>query len=79
MCVSFDGSFNSVALRKAKIVYNFGLSECNRVKAGLTLFPSQSNFPEPFLDWKTIFGYYANNADPIQMPQNVESDLDQHW
>ena len=26
------GSFNPIALRKAKIVYNFGLSECNRVK-----------------------------------------------
>ena len=25
-------TFNSIALRKAKIVYNFGLSECNRVK-----------------------------------------------
>ena len=25
--------FNPIALRKAKIVYNFGLSECNRVKA----------------------------------------------
>ena len=24
--------FNPVALRKAKIVYNFGLSECNKVK-----------------------------------------------
>ena len=24
--------FNPVALRKAKIAYNFGLSECNRVK-----------------------------------------------
>ena len=24
--------FNPVALRKAKIVCNFGLSECNRVK-----------------------------------------------
>ena len=23
---------NSIALRKAKIVYNFGLSKCNRVK-----------------------------------------------
>ena len=23
---------NTIALRKAKIVYNFGLSECNRVK-----------------------------------------------
>ena len=25
---------NPTALRKAKIVYNFGLSECNRVKDG---------------------------------------------
>ena len=25
-------NFNPIALRKAKIVYNFGLSECNRVK-----------------------------------------------
>ena len=25
-------SYNPIALRKAKIVYNFGLSECNRVK-----------------------------------------------
>ena len=24
--------FNSIALRKAKIVYNFGISECKRVK-----------------------------------------------
>ena len=24
--------FNTVALRETKIVYNFGLSECNRVK-----------------------------------------------
>ena len=23
--------FNTIALRKAKIAYNFGLSECNRV------------------------------------------------
>ena len=28
-------SFNPTALRKAKIVYNFGLSECNRVKEWL--------------------------------------------
>ena len=26
--------FNSIALRKAKIVYNFGLTECNRIKKG---------------------------------------------
>ena len=29
-CILF--LFNPVALRKAKIAYNFGLSECNRVK-----------------------------------------------
>ena len=29
--VSFS-VFNPIALRKAKIVYNFGLSECNRLK-----------------------------------------------
>ena len=32
----FKGFFffgmNPIAIRKAKIVYNFGLSECNRVK-----------------------------------------------
>ena len=28
-------NFNPIALRKAKIVYNFGLSECNRVKTDL--------------------------------------------
>ena len=27
-----DFAFNPIALRKVKIVYNFGLSECNRVK-----------------------------------------------
>ena len=25
-------TINTIALRKAKIAYNFGLSECNRVK-----------------------------------------------
>ena len=29
--------FNPIALRKAKIVYNFGLSECNRVNDRLDL------------------------------------------
>ena len=31
--LTFDSHlFNPTALRKAKIAYNFGLSECNRVK-----------------------------------------------
>ena len=29
---SADAQFNPIALRKAKIVYNFGLSECSRGK-----------------------------------------------
>ena len=28
----FEVCFNPIALRRAKIAYNFGLSECNRVK-----------------------------------------------
>ena len=33
-------TLNPIALRKAKIVYNFDLSECNRVK-GMNLFSKQ--------------------------------------
>ena len=36
ICMSFEStffSFNPIALRKAKIVYNFGLFECKRVIA----------------------------------------------
>ena len=29
-----ESAFNPIALKKTKIVYNFGLSECNRVKIG---------------------------------------------
>ena len=34
---------NPIALRKAKIVYNFGLSECNRVKANRSFLPAILN------------------------------------
>ena len=30
-------SFNPIALRQAKIVYNFGQFECNRVKLGVQI------------------------------------------
>ena len=30
--------FNPIALRKSKIVYNLGLSECNRVKGKILKF-----------------------------------------
>ena len=32
--------FNPIALRKAEVVYNFGLSECNRVNDNSTSFTS---------------------------------------
>ena len=35
---------NPIALRKAKIVHNFGLSECNRVKSELVLYLVPSSF-----------------------------------
>ena len=35
--VCVPSHLNPFALRKTKIVYNFGLSECNRVKATATL------------------------------------------
>ena len=33
-----SGIVNPIALRKAKIVYHFGLSECNRVNKHITNF-----------------------------------------
>ena len=32
VCCNPDWCLNPISLRKAKIAYNFGLSECNRVK-----------------------------------------------
>ena len=42
---------NPIALRKAKIVYNFGLSECNRVKRKTVVLSE---------DIKIIFFYVPN-------------------
>ena len=33
--VKIEIAFNHIALRKANIIYNFGLSECSRVKLGV--------------------------------------------
>ena len=43
--------FNPTALRKAKIVCNFGLSECNRVNilTGLQVYGSNSSFSAIFI------------------------------
>ena len=38
--------FNPVALRKAKIVCNFCLSECNRVKYGIWGLPRLDEIPQ---------------------------------
>ena len=45
----FTTIFNPFALRKAKIVYNFGLSECNRVKG-----------KQSFGEWIHIFHHHFN-------------------
>ena len=42
-----DGVLNPTALRKSKIVCNFGLSECNRVKAVQSVFWGYENFGPP--------------------------------
>ena len=40
----FVGQFNPIALRKAKISYNFGLFECNRVKQKQVYVACITNF-----------------------------------
>ena len=47
-------NFNPIALRKAKIVYNFGHSECNRVKASKTKRKGElANIVDPTLNMGT--------------------------
>ena len=38
------GQLNPIALRKAKIAYNFGLSECNRVKNNPSQFTKKKTY-----------------------------------
>ena len=47
--------FNPVALRKAKIVYNFGLSECNRVMKRICL---------NLLPWEQILSLRVDTPNP---------------
>ena len=49
----FVGAFSPIALRKAKIVCNFGLSECNRVNIDQCLLKLSSNI-YAFLDCFTV-------------------------
>ena len=44
IAIKGDDLINLIALRKAKIVYNFGLSEFSRVKVNCTL-PGQTTLP----------------------------------
>ena len=61
--------FNPTALRKAKIVYNFGLSECNRVKlhhcfimASLTARSSIVIKIQYFFGYKTEFFFHPKQS-----------------
>ena len=48
---SIPTKFNPIALRKAKIVYNFGLSECKRVKTKMEILQVtrlNNQFRQPF-------------------------------
>ena len=43
-CEGVPIQLNPIALRKAKIVYNFGLSGCNRVKQNIVGCHNDPNF-----------------------------------
>ena len=56
-CISHK--FNPTALRKAKIVYSFGLSECNRVKdVILSMLDKLMNVRYPYIHIQTEAGSY---------------------
>ena len=44
-----------------------------------TVFRGISVSFQPFVDWIPDSGYYANSADPVQIPQNVASDQGLHY
>ena len=54
-CILKDFFFdmNTITLRKAKIVYNFGLSKCNRVKRKKCAFKGHKN--HIFLQYSLFF------------------------
>ena len=62
--------FNPTALRKAKIVYNFGLSKCNRDKQE-DRFPHDQNY---FIVKCTHTKIYYENLDQTTM-QGCTSDI----
>ena len=61
--MQFKGFFfiidmNPIALRKAKIVYNFGLSECIRVKRNNCVFEGHKQY---FLIFLTVKSRYMHS------------------
>ena len=61
MALLFD--INPVALRKAKIIYNFGLSECNRVKRKSNVLSKDIKiiFLQYFLIFLTVKSRYMHS------------------
>ena len=62
--LSVKSLFNPIALRKAKIVYNFGLSECSRVNVHKLLnekdfAPLGTGFKHAFVNGKESLCYIA--------------------
>ena len=53
---------NPIALRKAKIVYNFGLSECNKVKSSFLIFFFWLTKCEEFLQCKSYLHFFSKNG-----------------
>ena len=53
---------------------------CQSMQIGVTfpLYVRDVLSLEPFLDQMPILGFYANSADPVQMPLNVVSDQGLH-
>ena len=54
---------NSIALRKAKIVYNFGLSECNRVNQRITVSEITNNYLFSDIKKKVLIVLKTNIVD----------------
>ena len=69
---------NPIALRKAKIVYNFGLSECNRVNKAIQMlimtcfvgffFHMQVSGPySTDMEASNLFAYATTDKRPVYM------------
>ena len=57
---------NTITLRQAKIVYNFGLSECNRVKAVICKLPYPMYTCQNLTMWDEILLNFARLEFPVR-------------